>query len=68
MLHGVGPPLVISVGFGFAAITIMPIVGSDVSRILLGGAFMLSALVTGSLMLPEGRMMVKWAASRMIQR
>jgi len=68
VLHGVGPPLVISVGFGFAAITIMPIVGSDVSRILLGGAFMLSALVTGSLMLPEGRMMVKWAASRMIQR
>lgn len=61
ILHGVAPPLVISLGFGFAATAVISFASGDVSRLLVGSVFALGALTTGALMLPEGRAVLKRA-------
>lgn len=61
--RGVAPPLVISLGFGFAAAAVISFTSGDVAQLLLGAAFALGALATGALMLPEGRTILKRATS-----
>ncbi|MCJ8159695.1 lipopolysaccharide biosynthesis protein [Sphingomonas sp. LaA6.9] len=68
VLHGVAPPLVISTGFGFAAAFVMPVIGSDVSRLFFGSICAMGALVIGGLMLPEGHAVLKRVTSGMTRR
>ncbi|MEP6784648.1 MAG: oligosaccharide flippase family protein [Sphingomonadales bacterium] len=59
ILHGVAPPLAISVLFGFGAAATVSIAGTNVLQLLIGVVFASGALVTSAVMLPETRMAMK---------
>ncbi|MBB3349633.1 lipopolysaccharide biosynthesis protein [Sphingomonas sp. BK069] len=59
----VGPPLAISVAFGFAAATVMPNAGSDVVRLLVCLVGAAGAAATNVLLMPEGRLLVRRATA-----